>query len=393
MPVRRGDKWEGRLELDGRVVRTRRFDTKRSATEWERRQRATFDEHGYNPNAGKVAVETLLADWLERREGRVSQTTLKTDRYLLPTERQLAGTSKREPVLPIWFRKLHVVKVNSNAIQKWQDDLSKRGLVATTVGRYRTSLSAFLSWCVSEGYIARNPFFATKPPKDRRVREDMRPLPTPEFVEVRAAAAELNKVYGDLVLILGRTGLRWGELRAMQVQDFAEVPMPMLHVMRNQPEGSKVKTPKSGKSRNVPLPDYLVPVIRRFALGKKPNDLLFTGSRSGQLYRTSFVRATNWETVGRGRTLHDLRHTAACEWLIQGVPPTTVQAWLGHGLIKITARYLHHLGDFADRAALDVLNKATSAQTPKKTRKLPDVQRFGHSSGSSSSGRARGLGL
>lgn len=32
MPTRRGDKWEGRLKLAGRVVKTRRFDTKRAAS-------------------------------------------------------------------------------------------------------------------------------------------------------------------------------------------------------------------------------------------------------------------------------------------------------------------------------------------------------------------------
>ncbi|PJJ55389.1 tyrosine-type recombinase/integrase [Compostimonas suwonensis] len=377
MPARRGDKWEGRLKIDGRVVRTRRFDTKRSAVEWERRQRSTFDERGYDPSAGKVAVETLLAAWLEQREGRVSETTLNTDRYLLPTEAQLAGTSKREPVLPTWFRKLHVVKVNASAIQKWQDDLGKRDIVATTVGRYRTSLSSFFSWCVAEGYIAHNPVISVPPPKDRRAREDMRPLPAPEFDEVVRQVTSLSHVYGDLVLVLGRTGLRWGELRALQVRDFTDVPMPMLHVIRNQPEGSSVKAPKSGKSRNVPIPDYLVPVIGRFAVDKRPSDLLFTSARGAQLHRTQFVRAASWEATGRGRTLHDLRHTAACEWLIKGVPLTTVQAWLGHGSIQITARYLHHLGDFADRAALDVLNNAASKALSKRARKLPDLSSFG----------------
>jgi len=377
MPARRGDKWEGRLKIAGRVVATRRFDLKRQAADWERKQRLAFDERGYDPSAGKVAVEDVLPEWLEQREGRVSQTTLDTDRYLLPTEGQLAGTSRREPVLPLWFRKLHVVKVNASAIEKWQDDLSKRDLAPTTVSRYRNSLSSFFSWCVSKGYIAHNPVASTKPPKDRRAREDMRPLPAPEFEEVVAEITQLSPIYGDLVLVLGRTGLRWGEARAMQVRDFAEVPMPLLHVVRNQPEGADIKAPKSGKGRKLPIPDFLVPVIRSFAEGKAPTDLLFTSPQGGQLYRTSFVRATRWEATSRGRTRHDLRHTAACEWLVQGVPLTTVQAWLGHGSIQITARYLHHLGDFADRAALDVLNSGASKALTERAKKLPGLSRFG----------------
>ncbi|WP_231580828.1 integrase [Leucobacter sp. Ag1] len=386
MPTRRGSKWEGRLKIAGRVVRTRRFDTKRAATDWERRQRTIFDEQGYDPSVGKVAVETLLSEWLEQRENRVSETTLKTDRFLLPSAQQLAGRSRREPVLPTWFRKLRVSAVGPSAVAKWQDDLAKRGLVPSTVGRYRTSLSAFFSWCVAEGYVAQNPVTQTAPPKDRRAREEMRPFPAPQFASVHTTVSAISPVYGDLVLVLGRTGLRWGEARAMQVKHFIDVPMPMLQISRNQPEGASGKTPKSGKSRNLPLPDYLVPVIQRFTEGKHSDDLLFTSPNGGQLFRTSFVRATRWEDAGLGRTLHDLRHTAACEWLMQGVPLTTVQHWLGHSSIKVTARYLHHLGDYADRAALDVLNKAAakSSAAPRPPQTSPHGVQQGRTSKPSS---------
>ncbi len=78
-------------------------------------------------------------------------------------------------------------------------------------------------------------------------------------------------------------------------------------------------------------------------------------------------------------TLHitTVTEDRAGEWLIQGVPLTTVQAWLGHGSIQITARYLHHLGDFADRAALDVLNSAASKALSERAKKLPGLGRFG----------------
>ena len=373
------------------MVRTRRFDTKRAAAEWERRQRSAFDEHGYDPSRGKVSTEDLLAIWLEQRAKRVSRTTLNTDRFLLPTPGQQSGKSSREPILATWFRKLHIVKITSASVEKWQDDLLARGLAPTSVKRHRESLSSFFSWCVSEGYIASNPVKSTSPPRDRRARERMRPLPAPELDEVVTAVAKASPVYADLVRVLARTGLRWGEARAILVRDCSEVPMPILSVIRNQPEGEPVAyTPKSGKGRRVPLPDALLPVIRRFAEGKSPDDLLFTRPGGGQLHRSMFVRQTNWGTVGRGRTLHDLRHTAACEWILQGVPLTTVQAWLGHSSIEITSRYLHHLGDFADRSALQLLNDGAAQMLNERAKRLPDVSSVG---GDSVSRRAPGHGI
>jgi integrase len=377
MPTRRGDRWEGRLELGGRVVKTRRFETKRAAADWERRQRAAFDEHGYDPTHGKVAVQDLLEAWLDQREGRVSRTTLNTDHYLLPTPGQQSGKSGTETTSPTWFRALHVVKVTGAAINKWQDDLLARGLAPTSVKRYRESLSSLFAWCVAEGYIAANPVKSTMPPKDRRAREDMRPLPAPELVEVIAAVVGVSPGHADLVLVFARTGLRRGEARATLVRDFFEGPIPMLAVILNQPEGvASAVTPKSGKGLSVPLPDTLLPAIRRLAEGKYPDELPFTRPDGGHLHRSMFVRQTSWATVGHGRTLHDLRHTAACEWIIQGVPLTTVQVWLGHSSIEITARYLHHLGDFADLAALQLLNTNVPARS-NRARKLPDISAFG----------------
>jgi len=112
--------------------------------------------------------------------------------------------------------------------------------------------------------------------------------------------------------------------------------------------------------------------------------LLFTRPGGGQLHRSMFVQQTNWSTVGHGRTLHDLRHTAACNWVLQGVPLTTVQAWLGHSSIEITSRYLHHLGDFADRSALQLLNDAAPHPVSERTKRLPDIRNFGRDSGSRS---------
>ena len=108
-----------------------------------------------------------------------------------------------ETVLPTWVRKLHVAKITGAAIVAWQDGLLARGLAPTSVKRHRESLSSFFAWCVSEGYIPANPVKAAAPPKDRRAREVMRPLPAHEFEAVVRDVTAASETYAELVSVLG----------------------------------------------------------------------------------------------------------------------------------------------------------------------------------------------
>lgn len=95
--------------------------------------------------------------------------------------------------------------------------------------------------------------------------------------------------------------------------------------------------------------------------GGMPSDLLFTTESGSRLHRSAVLRTMRWERTGRGRRLHDLRHTAACLWLARGVDVSTVQNWMGHASITTTNLYLHHLGTGADLAGLERLNRAPGA--------------------------------
>lgn len=60
--------------------------------------------------------------------------------------------------------------------------------------------------------------------------------------------------------------------------------------------------------------------------------------------------------------MHDLRHTAATNWLQAGIDIKTVAAWLGHADSAVTLRiYTHYTGSVSDEAAVAKLNAAASS--------------------------------
>ena len=132
--------------------------------------------------------------------------------------------------------------------------------------------------------------------------------------------------------------------------------MPVLLVSRAAPEGVETKVTKSGKSRRMPVANRVLPLVKDCAVGKGPDDLLFTTRTGHQLHTSAVKRTVHWSSVAAGRRIHDLRYTRPACGSPKGVDPVTVQAWLGHASIATTNIYRRHLGSSADRAGWDRLN-------------------------------------
>lgn len=211
--------------------------------------------------------------------------------------------------------------------------LVRSGLAESSVKRFRDSLSAFFAWTVRERMIASNPVTPTRVPKASAPRVEMYPYSEAELEAFYLRAGGRNQRLADLVLVDGWTGLRWSELRAIRVRNFIEVPVPMLVVDRAEPEGVRVKTTKSDRSRRVPIADRVLPLIRACAEGRGPDERLFLTESGHRLHATAFKRTLAWATTSEGRRIHDLRHTAACLWLARGVDVVTIQAWMGHASV------------------------------------------------------------
>lgn len=342
MAVRRdGDGWLAVVKQGREYAGSKKFSTRREATEWERAFKSGLAS-GIDVKAGRVTVVARLSIWTTDREGMVSPSTLVIDRDLTR-------------VLPRWFGTLSVNAVTESHVERVLAEWARTRAHGSIV-RYRASLSAFFAACIRSRLVSANPVTSVRAPRRTDQPTEWNPLPEAELDTVVAAIAERNQRLAHVVLLAGWTGLRWGELRALRVRDLVEIPEPVLVVRSSQTEGHSVKVPKSGKTRRVPLADHLVPILLDMARHKQASDLLVTTDRGGQLHGTAFKRATDWKTLGRGRRIHDLRHTAICLWLARGVEVGTVKSWAGHSSIATTDKYVHYLGTAADRAARGRLN-------------------------------------
>lgn len=359
MTVRKtpGGRFRAQLKSGRLIVGSRTFDTKGEAVAWLRRERAALDG-GVDPRAGREPTGRVLERWLAVRAHTVALKTYRADRDLIR-------------LMPISMQRMHLSAVSGRDVARSFESLlsttprrsarargrAPKSLEYASVVRYRASLAAFFAWCVRERLIATNPVTGVAVPKSSRERAEMNPFSEADLERQFVLWAERDETLANVLLVLGWTGLRWAEARALVVADFVEVPTAGLLVRRSEPEGVGRKATKGRTSRRVPLSNRVLPIVRDFAEGKAAGDLLLTTSQGAQLHRSAVLRTLEWTRTGGGRRLHDLRHTAACLWLARGVDPGTVQAWCGHESIATTNRYLHFLGTGADLAGLSRLNE------------------------------------
>lgn len=334
-------RWRAVVKQGRRYVDGATFSTQREAKAWEQRQKAAL-AGGVDLSARKQSVRSLLSPWLDERTQTVAATTAHTDAAMVQR-------------LPGAFTARAVGSVTDRDVQRVLNSWSAKYAEAS-VRRFRASLASFFGWCVAERCIVANPVNGSQVPRKDAEPGRMKPLTETELEEVVSAIRVYDDRAADLVLIAAWTGLRWSELRAVTVADFSRAPVPVLVVRRAAPEGVAVKTTKGRRVRTVPVANRVLRLVEACAEGKAGDDPLFTSSTGARLHASGFKKIARWKQNGKGRRIHDLRHSAICLWLARGVDAATAQAWAGHASISTTNLYVQHLGTVADRAGLDRLN-------------------------------------
>jgi integrase len=162
---------------------------------------------------------------------------------------------------------------------------------------------------------------------------------------IAAAEGELK----TMILVALRTGLRLGELRGLRWEDVdlqagrIRVAQSIVYVKRKGLPGRDiVTTPKSHKTREVPLSDEARAALRLHRHLRGP--LVFCDA-NGKPVGHQHTQRDLWRACRRAelRELgwHVLRHTFASHLTMRGVPLKATQELLGHASITVTMRYAH----------------------------------------------------
>jgi integrase len=273
---RRGNSWRARYHgPDGRE-RNKSFQRKSDAERWLSQQRS-FIAHGdwTDPVRGRVSFGEYTLAWLD------SRTDLK------PKTRHHYQSLLRQHILPTWGR-VPLARITFEDLSQWVARLSASGLGPSGVRQSVFVMSAALDHAVRSGRLRANPARGLGLPRVRR-RDYV--FLTHEQLRALAAEARPHRV---LILVLGYTGLRWGEATALRVRDI-DLDRRRIDVQRAHADvGGRVVvgTPKSHQSRTVPLPRFLAEELAKLINGELPEHLVFTTTGGTVLRLPNWRRST-----------------------------------------------------------------------------------------------------
>lgn len=186
-------------------------------------------------------------------------------------------------------------------------------------------------------------FFYVRVLKRHEFRQDIpypkrcwrRPIVLSKDEVARLINAAGTLFYRALLMVVYGTGMRRAEISKLRVQDIDSARM-VVHV----------EFGKGGTTRDIPLSPALLETLREYWRWKKPRGFLFGGGRGDPhisdktVYHACSVAARR-AGLTKKVTPHLLRHSLATHMLEDGNSLEKIQAILGHGDLRTTARYLH----------------------------------------------------
>ena len=344
---------------DGREA-TKLFDRKKDAQTWAIEQERNVKRGDWlDPSSGKVTVGEYGQEWLAAKLD-VKKSSRDTYERLL-----------RVQVSPA-FGKVMLSAVTHESVAEWVARMHRSGLSASRIRLAHLTLKQILDLAVLTHRIPSNPAAGIRLPSlPTRAESGARFLSAEQVARV---AAHCRGVDVLPLHIMAWCGLRSGEVAGLRVCDFDQLKRELRIRQTVIDEGGLLRreTPKTKSStREVPVPQWLVPLLADQLAGKGPADPLLTSPRGGLLRMSNWrsrvfdpaIRAAGVAAQRKGDmvTPHDLRHTCASLHIQAGTPVKHLGEMLGHTSVAFTMDRYGHLYPGDTHRWVDALGAAAEA--------------------------------
>ena len=231
--------------------------------------------------------------------------------------------------------------IDQHAIRSWLARLRSTGLSRATLARKASATRVFFAHALRRGWVAEDPAADLASPKtEHRLPRVLRPQDAEALMDAPDAESPLGLRDRAVLELLYATGMRVGELCALDLDDLDEGR----RLVRVWGKGAKERRVPYGVPAQRALDSWRRTGRPRLAVpGSGP--ALFVGARGGRVDQRTVRRVVHAMLAGVPGAPdlgpHGLRHSAATHLLEGGADLRSVQEILGHASLATTQIYTH----------------------------------------------------
>jgi site-specific recombinase XerD len=273
-------------------------------------------------------------------------------------------------------------RLGRRELVRWLVHLEQRGLKAATRAHTIMHVRSYLRWLHEHGWLERDPELllrSTDIPK--RPRYLPRPLSPEADRQLQQRLGQSRCRYQQGLLLMRRTGLRLGELMALEYE-----------CVRSDGSGHrylKVPLGKLNNERLVPLDEQTLELVGRLqADGSSDRPWLLLSPQGHRTYPSLYWRALRQAcediAIDGAMTSHRLRHSYATTLLSGGMSLVGVMRLLGHRSYQTTLVYAAVTQEAVGREYFEALEqlerryerRLPGAAVPEPAEMIADVVRW-----------------
>jgi integrase len=337
-------------------ARARTFDYKRDAESYdaEVKRRLRLGEVGIVDGA-RMTLGELHDQWKDAHFGNLAPATVESyDAIWIKHVEPKLGMAK-------------LGELRTQTIQRFSDELIKKGVGVATVRRILVVLGAMFRFAEEQEMVNRNPVRSVRKPRSNGRQHEIVAL-SPAQVEALRSELRLHRDR-TIVSMLCYVGLRPGELLHLRWRGLNE---DRLYVRGSISNGVE-KTTKTGKTRTVKLLSPVVQDLREWtiACGRPGDSELIFPMQDGRAWTAAKYR--NWsdrifepavQRAGLPKIrVYDCRHACASLWLAAGRNPVAIAEQLGNSPGTLLSAYSHIIDEYEERSPIDPAREILNART------------------------------